>query len=47
MFPILLIAIGVAVLLLGNRLAVMGAAVGALLGAGILRLIPNAAELWV
>ena len=31
-FPILIIAIGVAVLVFGKRLAVLGAAVGALLG---------------
>jgi hypothetical protein len=39
MFPILLIAIGIAVLLLGKRLAVLGAAVGALLGVALLRLL--------
>lgn len=38
MFPILVILIGVAVLVLGKRLAVLGAAVGALLGLGILNL---------
>ena len=38
MFPILVIAIGIAVLALGKRLAVLGAAVGALLGVGLLRL---------
>ena len=38
MFPILVILIGVAVLILGKRLAVLGAAVGALLGVGILSL---------
>ena len=37
-FPILVIAIGVAVLVFGKRLAVLGAAVGALLGAGLLHL---------
>lgn len=41
MFPILLIAIGIAVLLFGSRLAVLGAAIGALLGAGLLRLLPG------
>ena len=41
MFPILLIAIGLAVLVLGKRLAVLGAAVGALLGVGLLRLFPG------
>ncbi len=38
MFPVLLIAIGVAVLVFGKRLAVLGAAVGALLGVALLRL---------
>ena len=38
MFPVLVIAIGVAVLVLGKRLAVLGAAVGALLGVGLLGL---------
>jgi len=41
MFPILVIAIGVAVLVFGKRLAVLGAAVGALLGVGLLRLFPG------
>jgi hypothetical protein len=41
MFPILLIAIGIAVLVLGKRLAVLGAAVGALLGVALLRLFPG------
>jgi hypothetical protein len=39
MFPVLIIAIGITVLVLGKRLAVMGAAVGALLGVGLLRLL--------
>ncbi len=38
MFPILVIAIGIAVLVFGKRLAVLGAAVGALLGVALLRL---------
>ena len=38
MFPILVIAIGIAVLVFGKRLAVLGAAVGALLGVGLLSL---------
>ena len=46
-FAILLIAVGVAVLLLGNRLPVLGAAVGALLGAVILRILPETGALWV
>ena len=41
MFPIMLIAIGVAVLVFGGRLAVLGAAVGALLGVGLLHLLPG------
>ena len=39
MFPVLIIAIGLVVLALGKKLAVMGAAVGALLGVGLLRLL--------
>ena len=46
MFPILLIAIGIAVLALGKRLAVLGAAVGALLGVGLLRLFSGTASVW-
>ncbi len=38
MFPILVIAIGIAVLVFGKRLAVLGAAVGALVGVGLLSL---------
>ena len=38
MFPIMVIALGIVVLALGKRLAVLGAAVGALLGVGLLRL---------
>ena len=41
MFPIMVIAIGIAVLVFGNRLAVLGAAVGALLGVGLLHLLPG------
>jgi hypothetical protein len=47
MFPILLIAIGVAVLAFGARLAVLGAAVGALLGVGLLRLLPGSQDGWL
>jgi hypothetical protein len=36
MFPVLVILIGIAVLLFGKRLAVLGAAVGALLGVALL-----------
>jgi hypothetical protein len=41
MFPIMVIVIGVAVLVFGKRLAVLGGAVGALLGVGILGLFPG------
>jgi hypothetical protein len=41
MFPILLIAIGIAVLAFGKHLAILGAAVGALLGVALLRLFPG------
>jgi hypothetical protein len=44
MFPILVIAIGIAVLVFGKRLAVLGAAVGALLGVGLLRLLPGSTD---
>ncbi len=39
LFPVLIIAIGIAVLVAGKRLAVMGAAVGAMLGVGLLYLL--------
>ena len=38
MFPVMVIALGIVVLVFGKRLAVLGAAVGALLGVGLLRL---------
>ena len=38
MFPILVLVIGIAVLVFGKRLGVLGAAVGALLGVGLLSL---------
>ena len=41
MFPIILIALGIAVLTFGNRLAILGAAVGGLLGAVLLRFFPG------
>ena len=44
MFPILIIAIGIAVLAFGKRLAVLGAAVGALVGLALLRFFPGAAS---
>lgn len=37
-FPVLVIAIGIAVLVFGKRLAVLGAAVGAIVGVALLRL---------
>ena len=39
MFPLLLIVLGIVVLAIGKRLAVLGAAVGALLGVGLLSLL--------
>lgn len=47
MFPILLIVVGIAVLVFGRRLAVLGAAVGALLGVVLLSVFSGSAELWV
>lgn len=47
MFPVMLIAIGVTVLVFGSRLAVLGAAVGALLGVGILHFLPGAQAGWL
>ena len=44
MFPILVIAIGIAVLVFGKRLAVLGAAVGALLGVGLLSLFSTSGD---
>jgi hypothetical protein len=41
MFPLFVILIGIAVLAFGKRLAVLGAAVGALFGFALLRLIPG------
>lgn len=45
MLPILMIVIGIAVLIFGRRLAVLGAAVGALVGVVLLRLFGGAADL--
>ena len=48
MFPIRLITIGVVVLMLGKRyLAVLGAAVVALLGVGLLRFFPGSSSMLV
>jgi hypothetical protein len=47
MFPVALIAIGVAVLVFGRRLAILGAAVGALLGAVLLSLFSGSGDLWL
>jgi hypothetical protein len=44
MFPILVIAIGIAVLAFGKRLAVLGAAVGALLGLALLHLFGGSSD---
>jgi hypothetical protein len=46
MFPYLLIVVGLAVLALGARLAVLGAAVGAILGVALLRLLPGDQGFW-
>ena len=45
MFPVLLIAVGAAVLAFGKRLAVLGAAVGALLGVVLVYLLPGSSDL--
>ncbi len=47
MFPFFVMIIGLAVLLLGKRLAVLGAAVGALLGVGLLALFPGDSGPWI
>ncbi len=47
MFPVALIAIGVAVLVFGRRLAILGAAVGALLGVVLLGLFTASGDLWL
>ena len=47
LFAILIIALGIFILVVGNRLALLGAGVGALLGIGLLRLLPgNQDSLW-
>lgn len=45
MYPLLLIVVGLVVLVFGRRLAILGAAIGALLGVVLLRLFPNSADL--
>ena len=46
-FWILIIALGIFILAVGNRLTILGAGVGALLGIGILRFLPgNQDSLW-
>lgn len=47
MFPLMVIAIGAAVLAFGKRLAVLGAAVGALFGMALLRLFPGSEGTWL
>jgi hypothetical protein len=49
LIAVILIALGIIVLLFGNRLALFGAGVGALLGLGILRILPGVQEslLWL
>jgi hypothetical protein len=44
---ILLIGLGLIVLAFGKRLAILGAGVGALLGFGILRILPGTLEGWL
>jgi hypothetical protein len=47
LFAILVIALGIFILVVGNRLALIGAGVGALLGIGILRFLPGGQDsLW-
>jgi hypothetical protein len=47
LFAILIIALGIFILVVGNRLTILGAGVGALLGIGLLRLLPgNQDSLW-
>jgi hypothetical protein len=45
--PIIFIALGVLVLAFGSRLALFGAGVGALLGIGILSILPGEQESWL
>jgi hypothetical protein len=47
MFPYLLIAVGLAALVFGARLTVLGAAVGAILGVALLRLLPGDQGFWL
>jgi hypothetical protein len=47
MFPVAVLALGIAVLVAGNRLSVLGAAVGALLGVVLLRWIPGSSSVWI
>ena len=47
MFPYMTIAIGIAVLAFGKRLAVLGAAVGGLLGIGLLSLFSDNPGPWI
>jgi hypothetical protein len=44
MYPVLVIAIGLVVLILGKRLSILGAAVGALLGVALVSLFPSASD---
>jgi hypothetical protein len=46
-YPVLLIAIGLAVLGLGKRLAVLGAAVGAIVGVALLSLFQPSGDIWL
>jgi hypothetical protein len=47
MFPFLLIALGLVTLVVGSRLAILAAAVGAILGVALLRLLPGDQGFWL
>lgn len=47
MFPYLLMALGLVTLAFGSRLAILGAAVGAILGVALLRLLPGDQGFWL
>lgn len=47
MLPYLLIALGLVALAVGSRLAILGAAVGAILGVSLLRLLPGDQGFWL
>ncbi len=47
LFPYLLVALGLVVLVVGSRPAIVGAAVGAILGVALLRLLPGDQGFWL